>query len=215
MSNTRVAAIETEYNGYMFRSRLEARWAVSFDALGVKYEYEPECFDVGHGYRYLPDFKVKCYGYRGHVGNEPFDLWIEVKEQMDEYDAQKIVRFADRKADRDGNALVVNPILIVGGIPDIDGDDPFDAVEWGNVMDGTNICPFNYELIDGDYFGAFPAGHDGKLYLWGADSNYIKSEDVKIVKAACRVARGARFADYESFSPFIARRLALSIASKL
>lgn len=25
-------AIETEYNGYKFRSRLEARWAVFFDA---------------------------------------------------------------------------------------------------------------------------------------------------------------------------------------
>lgn len=26
-------AIQTEYNGYLFRSRLEARWAVFFDAL--------------------------------------------------------------------------------------------------------------------------------------------------------------------------------------
>ena len=30
-------AIETEYNGYRFRSRLEARWAVFFDALGIEY----------------------------------------------------------------------------------------------------------------------------------------------------------------------------------
>ena len=30
-----IKAIETEYNGYKFRSRLEARWAVFFDALGV------------------------------------------------------------------------------------------------------------------------------------------------------------------------------------
>ena len=33
-------AIETEYKGYRFRSRLEARWAVFFDACGVKWEYE-------------------------------------------------------------------------------------------------------------------------------------------------------------------------------
>ena len=33
-------AIETEYNCYKFRSRLEARWAVFFDALGWEYEYE-------------------------------------------------------------------------------------------------------------------------------------------------------------------------------
>ena len=31
--------IETEYKGYRFRSRLEARWAVFFDALNIKWEY--------------------------------------------------------------------------------------------------------------------------------------------------------------------------------
>ena len=39
-----IKPIETYYNGYRFRSRLEARWAVFFDALGVPYEYEPEGF---------------------------------------------------------------------------------------------------------------------------------------------------------------------------
>jgi hypothetical protein len=48
-------AIETSYNGYRFRSRLEARWAVFFHALGVKYKYESEGFDLG-GVYYLPDF---------------------------------------------------------------------------------------------------------------------------------------------------------------
>lgn len=62
-----IKAIETEYNGYRFRSRLEARWAVFLDILGVKYEYEPEGFDLGNGLYYLPDFRVKCYGTRGSV----------------------------------------------------------------------------------------------------------------------------------------------------
>jgi len=39
--------IETVYKGYCFRSRLEARWAVFFDALGIKYYYEHEGFDLG------------------------------------------------------------------------------------------------------------------------------------------------------------------------
>ena len=60
-----IRAIETEYDGYRFRSRLEARWAVFFDALGVDYEYEPEGFELPSGKRYLPDFRVKCYGTRG------------------------------------------------------------------------------------------------------------------------------------------------------
>jgi len=51
-----IKAIETEYNGYRFRSRLEARWAVFFDVLGIKYEYESEGYELGDLGRYLPDF---------------------------------------------------------------------------------------------------------------------------------------------------------------
>lgn len=47
--------IETEYNGFRFRSRLEARWAVFMDAMRVPYQYEPEAF-VLDGLFYLPDF---------------------------------------------------------------------------------------------------------------------------------------------------------------
>ncbi len=48
-------AIETIYNGYEFRSRLEARWAVFFDTLGVKWEYEPEHYDLGLKHPWLHD----------------------------------------------------------------------------------------------------------------------------------------------------------------
>lgn len=52
----KIKAIETEYNGLKFRSRLEARWAVFLDAVGIKYLYEPEGFEFEDGTRYLPDF---------------------------------------------------------------------------------------------------------------------------------------------------------------
>lgn len=51
-----IHAIETRYKGYRFRSRLEARWAVFFDNLRIKWEYEPEGFDLGSLGWYLPDF---------------------------------------------------------------------------------------------------------------------------------------------------------------
>ena len=51
-----IKPIETHYNGYRFRSRLEARWAVFFDAAGIKYEYEPEGYVLDDGTPYLPDF---------------------------------------------------------------------------------------------------------------------------------------------------------------
>ena len=57
-----VKPIETNYNGYRFRSRLEARWAVFFDALGVKFQYEPEGFDLGAEGWYLPDFRLPEQG---------------------------------------------------------------------------------------------------------------------------------------------------------
>ncbi len=47
--------IETIYNGHLFRSRLEARWAVFFDRLGIVWEYEYEGFNLD-GVKYLPDF---------------------------------------------------------------------------------------------------------------------------------------------------------------
>jgi len=60
-----IKAIETRYNGYWFRSRLEARWAVFFDALEIDYEYEPEGFDLGDGVWYLPDFWLPTFNYSG------------------------------------------------------------------------------------------------------------------------------------------------------
>ena len=50
-----IKAIETEYDGHRFRSRLEARWAVFFNAVGLTYEYEIEGFEMD-GTRYLRTF---------------------------------------------------------------------------------------------------------------------------------------------------------------
>ena len=67
-------AIETVYKGYRFRSRLEARWAVFFDALDIAWTYEPEGFDLD-GEWYLPDFWLPG-----------FDLFVEIKP----FDANKL-----------------------------------------------------------------------------------------------------------------------------
>ncbi len=53
-----IAQIPTLYKGYQFRSLLEARWAVFFDAIGQRWEYEPERFEVCGGKTYLPDFAL-------------------------------------------------------------------------------------------------------------------------------------------------------------
>lgn len=62
-----IKAIETLYRGNRFRSRLEARYAVFFDTLGIAWEYEKQGYDL-NGVRYLPDFWLPEHKY-----------WIEVK----------------------------------------------------------------------------------------------------------------------------------------
>src|SRR5699024_644264 len=60
--------IQTRYAGCHFRSRLEARWAVFFDRLGIEWQYEPQGFVLPGGRHYLPDFLLVESG-----------TWIEVK----------------------------------------------------------------------------------------------------------------------------------------
>lgn len=61
-------ALETPYKGHRFRSRIEARWAVFMDALGVQWEYEPQGFRLSGGGFYLPDFWLPYQ-----------ECWIEIK----------------------------------------------------------------------------------------------------------------------------------------
>ncbi len=57
-----IKAIITKYKGIDFRSRMEARTAVFLDALGIKWEYEKEGYELDNGngeiIRYLPDFYI-------------------------------------------------------------------------------------------------------------------------------------------------------------
>jgi hypothetical protein len=63
-----IKAIETKYKGYRFRSRLEARWAIFFDSLHLRWSYETEGFVLQDGRGYLPDFFLHDLG-----------LFVEIK----------------------------------------------------------------------------------------------------------------------------------------
>lgn len=67
-TNHTYAAKETVYGGVTFRSRLEARWAIVFDTLEIKWEYEPRYFRTEEG-GYLPDFLI----------HSKRRFWVEVK----------------------------------------------------------------------------------------------------------------------------------------
>lgn len=63
-----IKAIETVYNGRRFRSRLEAKWSLFLDTLGVNYRYEPEGYNLNGEVNYLPDFYI-----------DDWQCWLEVK----------------------------------------------------------------------------------------------------------------------------------------
>lgn len=102
-----IKAIETRYKGYRFRSRLEARWAVFFDSLGIRWQFEPEGFDLserGLGY-YLPDFFLPDQNY-----------WIEVKpESFDcrDTDAYKKLAYVAAATNAGGLLVAGEPYLNV------------------------------------------------------------------------------------------------------
>jgi hypothetical protein len=91
-------AIETKYKGYRFRSRLEARWAVFFDALGITWEYEFEGFHTGIG-GYLPDFYMPDGNY-----------YIEIKPHKN---------LSEREIIKAMYIGIERPLVVLCGTPDI------------------------------------------------------------------------------------------------
>jgi hypothetical protein len=81
-----IQAIETRYAGCRFRSRLEARWAVFFDSLGITWDYEIEGYELPSGKRYLPDFLLPDCGtwieVKGHDGDLNRPLLLEAAQHL-------------------------------------------------------------------------------------------------------------------------------------
>jgi hypothetical protein len=104
-------AITTEFRGYRFRSRLEARWAVFFDTLGLDWTYEPEGFNLD-GDWYLPDFWI-----------DDWQAWVEIKPEN--------VKAATMRHSGDPSWILCNKladssgkrVLLIQGQPWIDSTD--------------------------------------------------------------------------------------------
>lgn len=215
-----IKPIETIYNGYRFRSRLEARWAVFFDALGVKWEYEPEGYDLGAGLYYLPDFVLYI---DDPWFRTPKKLFIEVKGVLNEKDAQKVAVFYEGGCEAYNKRIALEeqynkaphpsseaealeaeieklpyyPIGMVGTIPY--GNTAWDILQ--ECVDkgyyeaehiGWNVQYYNFETIDNDYWGwMLGISKDGKFGLF--DENDVKDIDEERTMEAYKAARYARF----------------------
>lgn len=208
----KIKAIQTEYQGYLFRSRLEARWAVFFDACGVKWEYEPEGYDLGQGVYYLPDFLLRDVQFGGFGSDSDFSdirsLYVEVKGEMTQEDAKKILSFYKAGVADEMSGLSHTPVLVLGNIPA--GATPEDIRSCADTKTGvrvpSEVRAFHFGTVDGMDCTAFPGvNREGYLELFGQAEEYNRRfMNRKATECAYRLARRVRFEHGET--PEIRRR---------
>jgi hypothetical protein len=159
--------IETFYKGYKFRSRLEARWAVFFDKMGIEFQYEPEGFKLKSGW-YLPDFWLP-----------QVNMWAEVKPN--EFNKREYFLAYDLSESTD------RPILMLVGEPDFK---PYKSVTVKSGIDEkrklvTDDVDIFYCLVS-DYLD------EGGFYYFQEPYQGLDDYD-KDYKEAVYAARSERF----------------------
>lgn len=129
------------YNGTLFRSHLEARWAIFFDHLDLKWEYEAQGFDVD-GTWYLPDFAV--FAASGL-------LWVEIKPEWDTDPGgvEKWHRFAPQRPQPSRAVLLTGKPSVLGTHTVIGGDEDANSPVKGPWEDDTQQwrpCPSGHHF---------------------------------------------------------------------
>jgi hypothetical protein len=199
-----IKPIETRAYGHRFRSRLEARWAVFFETLGVQWEYEPEGFDLD-GEFYLPDFRVT-------TGDLVY--WYEIKPPGTD-SCPKFERFADMliySHEREHGYAPMNlEVRLVHGDPfAVFGDGRSVCPRCGGYLEPSDIqAPFNrheeWEYLCFPCDSSTPGG-GGHPYEYGFAGNLCRPHKGSILATidqhqdlvnklhnACAAARSARF----------------------
>jgi hypothetical protein len=168
-----IKAIETQYKGYRFRSRLEARWAVWLDEIGWAWEFEPEGFELADGERYLPDFLLRAAAGGDIPQGRPL-CWLEIKPQPPTHGER-------RKAEM----LAVQskiPVLFGVGLP----------------CPATISLGLDGYAEDGTFFQAAGALDAYCFRKWGRPGWLMFGSPTTADHLACAAARGARFEFGES-----------------
>jgi nucleoside 2-deoxyribosyltransferase len=152
-----IRPIETRYKGYRFRSRLEARWAVAFDAMGWSWTYESEGYWV-NGKRYLPDFLLRVPG-----GKEAL---VEIKPEAD-FDYPATVYMAGKMGEPGVNWRDWRPACLENYSI---WDEEKSPRQFVSVEEGCFIYSGPYGDAMGNH--SFMHGLDG--VAWGYESSVVK-----------------------------------------
>lgn len=194
---TDIKPIETNYKGCRFRSRLEARWAVFFDNLGIEWEYEPEGFELPDGTRYLPDF---------YLPKE--EAYVEIKAPRPGCveELRKAVGFVDGSK--------IKRLLILTNIPEVSKGVPlipmihFDCryltqmvcwFEWFCPEDICFISPTSHETFADLWLNTTEKLFDKSPVEFEKNINRYYEESERVIVENCRdakaymAARSARF----------------------
>ena len=140
-----MTAIQTNYAGCRFRSRLEARWAVFFDSLGIAWEFEKEGFELPSG-RYLPDFWLS-----------ELEVWFEVKGTAPDH---REVRLAHELSEQTQRMALIAYGTPEAGKPQIDAN--LISGHWlATDADAAGDDARNLYLVTevGSYFSPKPLAH--------------------------------------------------------
>lgn len=203
-----IGAIETRYAGHVFRSRLEARWAVFFDELKIEWQYELQGFVVD-GSRYLPDFYLPRQ-----------NTWCEVKGDPNgiRSDFDRMVKILSEDSPLPGFASGESELVILGDIPrNTDGFVLHPTLKRRAPQDGLLRewwCVIPLKSVDEGVHGWCPIlADDGSCLLaslldirtarnieldgdgpgWSTDTKTILRSGFYAVTGAYDAARSARF----------------------
>jgi hypothetical protein len=128
------------YGGTLFRSHLEARWAIFMDSLEIKWEYEPQGFVVD-GTPYLPDFVAFPAGGM---------LWIEVKPEWgaDPEGVERWRNFTIVRPQPSRAVLLTGKPAVEGAHTVIGGDEDHGPVNgpWEDDCQQWRPCPAGYHF---------------------------------------------------------------------
>jgi hypothetical protein len=190
-----IKAIETAYRGYRFRSRLEARWAVFFDALGVAWEYEKEGYDLGDAGWYLPDFWLpdqKC--------------WIEIKPDCPSAAEQRKCHLLVRATRQPVYLFYGNVPYPYPGSRECGEDSESGFAYTPEVWKAEELVGFDAyhwwcECLECHKVGIRFEGRSERLCSCQTGGHRLHTFDSPRLIAAYRAARSARFEHGESGAP--------------
>jgi len=194
----------TWYNNYFFRSKLEAKWAVFFDLMKIKWVYEPEPFNCNSGAQYTPDFFLPHAIFRD--GLIPIELGdfdgvgatYEKREPGVYIEIKPLSYPGDDEYEKRITSSMTMPLILLVG-------DPIEAIVNVHSYHSTNR---NIQLTpwwDNQMIFMFCLKcrtlkfdfDEGSYYTCPACGSSISYSDVEISHAA-EVARNFRFQFYDS-----------------